>query len=76
MDKSQTVSELATQIASNPKAASAVAAYSTAVGTVGLVTDLKDWLSIVSLVLGIVLSSVMIAINVPKLIRIWRGKPE
>lgn len=76
MDKSQTLAELTTQIASSPKAASAVAAYSTAVGTVGLVTDLKDWLSIVSLVLGIVLSTVMIGINAPILWNKWKNRSK
>lgn len=76
MDKSQTLTELANQIAASPKAASAVAAYSTAVGTVGLMTELKDWLSIVSLLLGIVLSTVMISINVPVLLEKFKKRKE
>lgn len=63
--KHEHLAELVNQIASNPKAASAVAAYSTAVGSMGLLTDVKDWLSVISLLLGVILSSIMIGINLP-----------
>lgn len=31
----------------------------------GLLTDVKDWLSVISLLLGVILSSIMIGINLP-----------
>lgn len=70
MTKHESLTEMVNQIASSPKAASAVAAYSTAVGSMGLISGLKDWLSVISLFLGILLSSIMIGINLPVLL--WK----
>jgi CBS domain containing-hemolysin-like protein len=70
----QTLTELANQAISNPKAASAVAAYSTAAGTIGLLAEVKDWLSVVSLLFGIILSSIMIVIHGRKLYKDLKDK--
>lgn len=63
----QTVAELVTQAASSPKTAAVVAGYSTAAGTIGILTELQAWLGVVSLSVGIILSLILITIHARKL---------
>lgn len=66
-DHHQTLTEIVTQAASSPKAAALVAGYSTAAGTIGLLTELQAWLGVVSLSVGILLSLILITIHGRKL---------
>ena len=74
MKDHQTLTDLAAQAINNPKAAASVAAYSTAAGTIGILAELKDWLSVISLAAGIVLSLIMIVIHGRKLYKDLKGK--
>jgi hypothetical protein len=76
MQEPETARSAIEAAASNPKLAAAVAASTTAIGAASKMEAIQGWLSVASMVVGIVTALVVLGIQLIRLEKAWRERAQ